>query len=293
MTNISNNWIDYECLATGNGEKLERYGNIILNRPDPQIIWPKTNNKIWNKADAHYYRSNKGGGHWEYHKQLPDKWTINYKHLTFKISPTNFKHTGIFPEQATNWDYIMEKITTYKEKHDEMRILNLFAYTGCATMAASSAGATEVVHVDASKGMTDWAKENMHLCHLENNKIRFIVDDVIKFLEREKRRGRTYHGIIMDPPSFGHGPNKEVWRLEDNIQELLTKSKDILDKDFSFLLINSYTTGLSPISLNNILSLTFPNTKIETGEIGLPVTDNNLILPCGIYGKVTKDQYYL
>lgn len=289
MTNISNNWIDYECLATGNGEKLERYGNIILNRPDPQIIWPKTNNKIWNKADAHYYRSNKGGGHWEYNKQLPDKWTINYKHLTFKISPTNFKHTGIFPEQATNWDYIMDKITTYKEKHDEMRILNLFAYTGCATMVASSAGATEVVHVDASKGMTDWAKENMHLCHLENNKIRFIVDDVIKFLEREKRRGRTYHGIIMDPPSFGHGPNKEVWRLEDNIQELLTKSKDILDKDFSFLLINSYTTGLSPISLNNILSLTFPNTKIETGEIGLPVTDNNLILPCGIYGKVTKD----
>ena len=289
MTNISNNWIDYECLATGNGEKLERYGNIILNRPDPQIIWPKTNNKIWNKADAHYYRSNKGGGHWEYNKQLPDKWTINYKHLTFKISPTNFKHTGIFPEQATNWDYIMEKITTYKENHDEMRILNLFAYTGCATMAASSAGATEVVHVDASKGMTDWAKENMHLCHLENNKIRFIVDDVIKFLEREKRRGRTYHGIIMDPPSFGHGPNKEVWRLEDNIQELLTKSKDILDEDFSFLLINSYTTGLSPISLNNILSLTFPNTKIETGEIGLPVTDNNLILPCGIYGKVTKD----
>ena len=289
MTNISNNWLDYECLATGNCEKLERYGNIILNRPDPQIIWPKTNNKIWNKADAHYYRSNKGGGHWEYNKQLPDKWTINYKHLTFKISPTNFKHTGIFPEQATNWDYIMDKITTYKEKHDEMRILNLFAYTGCATMAASSAGATEVVHVDASKGMTDWAKENMNLCHLENNKIRFIVDDVIKFLEREKRRGRTYHGIIMDPPSFGHGPNKEVWRLEDNIQELLTKSKDILDKDFSFLLINSYTTGLSPISLNNILSLTFPNTKIETGEIGLPVTDNNLILPCGIYGKVTKD----
>ena len=289
MTNISNNWIDYECLATGNGEKLERYGNIILNRPDPQIIWPKTNNKIWNKADAHYYRSNKGGGHWEYHKQLPDKWTINYKHLTFKISPTNFKHTGIFPEQATNWDYIMNKIAAFKKNHDEMRILNLFAYTGCATMAASSAGATEVVHVDASKGMTDWAKENMHLCHLENNKIRFIVDDVIKFLEREKRRGRTYHGIIMDPPSFGHGPNKEVWRLEDNIQELLTKSKDILDKDFSFLLINSYTTGLSPISLNNILSLTFPNTKIETGEIGLPVTDNNLILPCGIYGKVTKD----
>ncbi len=289
MINISNNWQDYECLATGDGEKLERYKNIILNRPDPQIIWPKTNNNIWNKEDAHYYRSNKGGGHWEYKKKIPNMWQINYKHLTFKISPTNFKHTGIFPEQATNWDYIMDKIKEYKKDHEEVRILNLFAYTGCATMAASSAGATEVVHVDASKGMTEWAKENMHLCHLENNKIRFIVDDVIKFLEREKRRGRTYHGIIMDPPSFGHGPNKEVWRLEDNIQELLIKSKEVLDKDFSFLLINSYTTGLSPISLNNILSLIFPNTKIETGEIGLPVTENNLILPCGIYGKITKN----
>ena len=205
------------------------------------------------------------------------------------MSPTNFKHTGIFPEQATNWDYITDKIKEFKNNNqEEMRILNLFAYTGCATMAASSAGADEVVHVDASKGMIDWAKENMHLSNLDNNKIRFIVDDVIKFLEREKRRGRTYHGIIMDPPSYGRGPNKEVWKLEDNLNELLDKAKDILDSNYSFLLINSYTTGVSPTSLNNLLKLTFKDANIETGEIGLPITKNNLILPCGIYGKITR-----
>ena len=284
--NISNKWTDYECLATGNKEKLERWGNIILNRPDPQIIWDKTNNSIWNKWDGYYHRSNLGGGSWEFRKKLPEFWTINYKHLTFKVSPTNFKHTGIFPEQATNWDYIMENIKN--SDLEEFRVLNLFAYTGCATMAASSAGATEVVHLDSSKGMIDWAKENMHLSHLENNKIRFIQDDVIKFLEKEKRRGRTYHGIIMDPPSYGRGPNKEVWRFEDNIQELLNKVKDVLDENFSFLLISAYTTGVSPTALKNILSLTFENCHIETGEIGLPVTENNLNLPCGIYGKISK-----
>ena len=220
-------------------------------------------------------------------KKLPEYWTIKYHDLTFKVSPTNFKHTGIFPEQATNWDYITEKIKSCQEK--EIRILNLFAYTGCATMIASHAGADEVVHVDASKGMVDWAKENMKLSHLENNKIRFIVDDVIKFLEKEKRRRRTYHGIIMDPPSYGRGPNKEVWRLEDNLQELLDKAKDILDENYSFLLINSYTAGISPTSLNNILKQTFPNSQIITGEIGLPITENNLVLPCGIYGKVSKN----
>ena len=174
-------------------------------------------------------------------------------------------------------------------KIDNFRVLNLFAYTGCATMAASSAGANEVVHVDAAKGMVEWAKENMKLCNLENHTIRFIVDDVIKFLEREKRRGRTYHGIIMDPPSYGRGPKGEIWKLEDNIQELLIKAKDVLDPDFSFLLINSYTTGISPSSLNNILKLTFNNNKVETGEIGLPIQENDLVLPCGIYGRVTKD----
>lgn len=284
--NVSNKWIDYECLATGDKEKLERWGNIILNRPDPQIIWQKSDNLIWNKWDGYYHRSNMGGGSWEFKKKLPEYWTVNYRNLTFKVSPTNFKHTGIFPEQATNWDYIIEKIQTSNKK--EFRVLNLFAYTGCATMAASYAGASEVVHVDSSKGMIDWAKENMHLSHLENNKIRFIQDDVIKFLEKEKRRGRTYHGIIMDPPSYGRGPNKEVWRFEDNIQELLTKVKDILDENYSFLLISAYTTGISPTSLKNILSLTFDKQNIETGEIGLPVTENNLSLPCGIYGKVSK-----
>lgn len=289
MINISDKWKDYECILTGDGEKLERWGNIILRRPDPQIIWNKDNFDMWNKYDAFYHRSNKGGGYWEYNKKLPEFWTINYNNLTFKVSPTNFKHTGIFPEQATNWDYVTEKIREFKNNNkEEMRILNLFAYTGCATMAASSAGADEVVHVDASKGMIEWAKENMHLSNLDNNKIRFIADDVIKFLEREKRRGRTYHGIIMDPPSYGRGPNKEVWRLEDNLKELLDKTKDVLDPNYSFLLINSYTTGVSPISLNNLLSLTFNNTNVETGEIGLPVTKNNLILPCGIYGKVTR-----
>ena len=285
--NLSDKWTDYEILATGNGMKLERFGNIILNRPDPQIIWDKTNNPIWNTWDGYYHRSTKGGGYWEFKKKLPEYWTIKYRDLTFKVSPTNFKHTGIFPEQATNWDYITEKIKSCQEK--EIRILNLFAYTGCATMVASHAGADEVVHVDASKGMVDWAKENMKLSHLENNKIRFIVDDVIKFLEKEKRRGRTYHGIIMDPPSYGRGPNKELWRLEDNLQELLDKAKDILDENYSFLLINSYTAGISPTSLNNILKQTFPNSQIITGEIGLPITENNLVLPCGIYGKVSKN----
>lgn len=284
--NISNKWTDYECLATGNKEKLERYGSIILNRPDPTIIWSKTNNPIWNTWDGYYHRSNLGGGSWSYHKKIPEYWTINYRSLTFKISPTNFKHTGIFPEQATNWDYIIDKIS--KSNNKNIHTLNLFAYTGCATMAASSAGATEVVHVDSSKGIIDWAKENMKLCHLENNTIRFIQDDVIKFLDRESRRNRTYDVVIMDPPSYGRGPNKEVWRFEDNIQELLDKVKKVLSKDFEFLLISVYTTGTSPTSLKNILSLTFNDCHIETGEIGLPVTENNLELPCGIYGKVER-----
>lgn len=286
--NLSNNWKDYECILTGDKEKLERWGNVILNRPDPQIIWNKDkDNKLWNKWDGYYHRSNKGGGSWEFRKKLPEFWEINYKHLTFKVSPTNFKHTGVFPEQQTNWDYIMDKLNESNLK--EIRVLNLFAYTGCATMAAASCNnISEVVHVDASKSIVEWAKENMRLCKLEDKKIRFIVDDVIKFLEKEKRRGRTYHAIIMDPPSYGRGPNKELWRLEDNIQELLDKTLEVLDKDYIFVLINSYTTGISPLSLNNILKKTFINSNIITGEIGLPTTEG-LVLPCGIYGKVTKD----
>ena len=285
--NVSHDWKDYECLSSGCGEKLERWGNVILNRPDPQIIWDKNDLEIWKHWDGYYHRSNTGGGYWEFKNKLPEYWTINYKDLTFKVSPTNFKHTGVFPEQAINWDYIIDKIKNSNRK--EFRVLNLFAYTGCATMAASKAGATEVVHVDSSKGMIEWAKENMHLCKLDDKKIRFIQDDVIKFLDKEKRRGRTYHGIIMDPPSYGRGPNKEVWKLEENISELLDKCVDVLDKDYSFMIINCYTTGLSSTSLNNFLSLRFKNDNIETGEIGLPITENNLVLPCGIYGRVSKD----
>ena len=285
--NISCEWNDYTCIASGDGEKLEKWGNYILRRPDPQIIWPKTDKNLWNNWDGFYHRSNKGGGYWEFKKKLPDSWTIKYKNLNFKVSPTNFKHTGIFPEQATNWDFVANQIKNSGRK--DFRVLNLFAYTGCATISASAAGASEVVHVDSSKGMIEWAKENRDLSGIHDNYIRYIIDDVMKFLAREKRRGRTYHGIIMDPPSYGRGPNGEVWKLEDNLGELLKKAKDVLDNDYSFLLINSYTTGISPTSLNNILSLIFNGDNIVTGEIGLPVKENNLVLPCGIYGKVTKN----
>lgn len=281
------NWKDYECIKTGDGEKLERWKDIILIRPDPQIIWKKKDK--WNDFDGYYHRSSEGGGYWQFKKKLPEYWTINYNNLTFKVSPTNFKHTGIFPEQSSNWDYIDKKIKEYLDNHDEIHVLNLFAYTGCATMAASKAGATEVVHVDASKGMNEWAKENMRLCHLENNKIRFITDDVLKFLDREKRRGNKYQAIIMDPPSYGRGPNKEIWKFENDFPILIDKVKDILDDDYSFVLISSYTTGISHISLANILKQEFIGQKIETGENTLPVTIDNLILPCGIYGKVTKN----
>lgn len=285
--NISCEWNDYTCIASGDGEKLEKWGNYILRRPDPQIIWPKTDKNLWDNWDGFYHRSNKGGGYWEFKKKLPDSWTIKYKNLKFKVSPTNFKHTGIFPEQATNWDFVANQIKNSGRK--DFRVLNLFAYTGCATISASAAGASEVVHVDSSKGMIEWAKENRDLSEIHDNYIRYIIDDVMKFLAREKRRGRTYHGIIMDPPSYGRGPNGEVWKLEDNLGELLKKAKDVLDDDYSFLLINSYTTGISPTSLNNILSLIFNGDNIVTGEIGLPVKENNLVLPCGIYGKVTKN----
>ena len=285
--NISNKWKDYECIKTGNGEKLERWKNIVLIRPDPQIIWNKKDK--WNDFDAYYHRSTEGGGSWEFRKKLPESWTVNYNELTFKVSPTNFKHTSILPEQAANCDFIETQIKEYKETHNEMKVLNLFAYTGCATMAASNAGADEVVHVDASKGINEWAKENMKLCHLENNKIRFITEDTIKFLEREERRERKYDAIIMDPPSYGRGPNKEVWKFENDFPRLLNAVKRVLSEDFSFLLISCYTTGISHISLENILKQNFPNCKIETGENCLPVTEDNLILPCGIYGKVTKN----
>lgn len=286
MNQIASDWKDYEVIDTGNKEKLERWNNIILRRPDPVCIWPIEDESIWKQADAVYHRSNKGGGQWEFKKSIKEFWTISYKGLHFKISPTGFKHTGLFPEQAANWDFIMKSI---RESHrKDIRILNLFAYTGGATMAASYAGASEVVHVDASKGMVQWAKENMQCSHLEDHKIRFIVEDCLKFVKREQRRGRKYDGIIMDPPSYGRGPKKELWKLEDNLFELISECQKLLSDDALFFLISCYTTGFSCSTLQESLERTIQKEKgghIETGENLLPVTTNDSVLPCGIFGR--------
>ena len=287
MLKISDEWTDYECLDAGNGEKLERWGNVILRRPEPQAMWEIKFDSQWNKAIGFYHRSNQGGGYWEFKNKLPEFWTINYKDLKFKVTPTNFKHTGLFPEQATNWDFMMNKIEKAVNSGRKVKILNLFAYTGGATMACSKAGA-DVVHVDASKGMIIWAKENRDLCELTDHNIRFIVDDCLKFVEREYRRGHKYDGIVMDPPSYGRGPNKEVWKFEKNMTVLLDACLKILSDKPLFLLINAYTTGISNIVLANMLKTMmlplYPG-KIESGEIGLPIKKNNMILPCGIYGR--------
>ena len=287
MLKISDEWTDYECLDAGNGEKLERWGNVILRRPEPQAMWEIKFDNQWNKAIGFYHRSNQGGGYWEFKNKLPEFWTINYKNLKFKVIPTNFKHTGLFPEQATNWDFMMNKIKKAVSEGRKVKILNLFAYTGGATMACSKAGA-DVVHVDASKGMVIWAKENRDLCELTDHNIRFIVDDCLKFVEREYRRGHKYDGIVMGPPSYGRGPNKEVWKFEKNMTVLLDACLKILSDKPLFLLINAYTTGISNIVLANMLKTMmlplYPG-KIESGEIGLPIKRNNMILPCGIYGR--------
>ena len=238
---LSDKWKDYKLIDAGNGEKLEIWKDIVLRRPDPQAIWPIIENGKWNNVDGFYHRSDRGGGYWEFKRKLPEYWVISYRDLNFKVSPTNFKHTGLFPEQATNWDFIIEKI---KKANRPIKVLNLFAYTGAATMASSYAGAIEVVHVDAAKGMVEWAKENMKLSHLENNKIRFIVDDCLKFVQREFRRGNKYDAIIMDPPSYGRGPNGEVWKFEQNIYNLINECIKILSDNPLFFLINSYTTGI-------------------------------------------------
>ena len=287
MNQIASRWEDYECIDAGNGEKLERWKDIILRRPDPLALWPiAEENGLWLQPHARYHRSAKGGGHWEYLKQLPESWDVRYRQLCFKVSPTGFKHTGLFPEQAANWDFMMEKIAGADR---EIRVLNLFAYTGGATMACAAAGAQEVVHVDAAKGMVQWAKENMVLSHLEDRRIRFIVDDVLKFVAREKRRGRTYHAIIMDPPSYGRGPKGEIWKIEEQLYPLVSACLDILDPHPLFFLINSYTTGFPASVLRNILSSTVlrrhPAGKVEAGEIGLPISASDMILPCGIYGR--------
>ena len=269
--NIASNWKDYEILDMANGEKLERWKDVILVRPDPQIIWKdKTFKDKWNKVNAKYIRSNTGGGKWEYNKQIPKSWQIKYKNLCFNIKPMGFKHTGLFPEQAVNWDWMMNKIKNAKR---EIKVLNLFAYTGGATVACSYAGAS-VCHVDSSKGMVTWAKENITSSGLVERPVRYIIDDVVKFVNREIRRGNKYDAIIMDPPSYGRGANGEVWQFENNIYDLVELCTNVLSDNPLFFLINSYTTGISSKVLENILNLTVNkehNGKVSSGEIGLPM----------------------
>ena len=289
---LANEWKEYKILDMANGEKLEKWGNVILSRPDPQIIWKnKSFPKKWNEINATYHRSKTGGGSWEFNKKMPSSWQIHYKNLTFNIKPMGFKHTGLFPEQAVNWDWMINKIKEEKNKTKrEIKVLNLFAYTGGATVSCLSAGAS-VCHVDSSKGMTTWAKENVIASGLQDKKVRFIVDDVIKFVNREIRRGNKYDAIIMDPPSYGRGAKGEVWQFEDNIYDLVELCVNVLSDNPLFFLINSYTTGISSTVIQNILSLTVGKIykgKQECGEIGLPMENSKLILPCGIYAKWEK-----
>ena len=279
---VADGWSDYKILDCSDGEKLERWGNKILVRPDPQIVW-KSDKSVeeWRTADARYIRSKSGGGSWQSYRKIPESWTIKYKNLTFGVKPMGFKHTGIFPEQATNWDWFSELIKA--EKGREINVLNLFAYTGGATIAAASAGA-KVCHVDAAKGMVAWAKENAVLSGLKEHPIRYIVDDVKKFAERELRRGHKYDAIIMDPPSYGRGPNGEVWKIEDEIFDLISLCVKLLSDEPLFFLVNSYTTGLSGSVMKNICKLTVAKKYggvITADEIGLPVKNSDIVLPCG------------
>lgn len=289
---IADNWKDYEVIDTSCGEKLERWGDYTLVRPDPQVIWdtPKTE-KGWKKMNGHYHRSHKGGGEWEFF-DLPKQWTIEYNspsfsnELIFNLKPFSFKHTGLFPEQATNWDWFGEKIQ--KAGHP-VKVLNLFAYTGGATLACAAAGA-HVTHVDASKGMVNWAKENAKSSNLDEKPIRWIVDDCVKFVEREIRRGNHYDGIIMDPPSYGRGPKGEIWKIEESIHPLVKLCAQLMSDDPLFFLINSYTTGLAPSVLSYMLATELKkyNGHVESEEVGLPVTSNGLVLPCGASGRWCK-----
>lgn len=280
----ADNWKEYEVIDTSSGEKLERWGKYILVRPDPQVIWdtPKTDRR-WKNRNAHYHRSKKGGGEWEFF-DLPQQWEIHYRDLTFRLKPFSFKHTGLFPEQAVNWDWFSEKIRRAKRP---VKVLNLFAYTGGATLAAAAAGAS-VTHVDASKGMVTWAKENAVASGLAEAPVRWLVDDCVKFVEREIRRGNHYDGIIMDPPSYGRGPKGEVWKIEEKIYPLVCLCEKLLSDDPLFFLINSYTTGLQPAVLSYMLGSAVAKRHggvVEAEEIGLPVTASGLVLPCGASGR--------
>ena len=277
---------NYKILDMAHGEKVEDWNGVLLRRPDPQVIWnTESNPDIWKKVDAYYHRSTTGGGSWDI-KKVPSSWQIKYKDLTFNLKLMGFKHTGLFPEQASNWDFMIDKI---KKSNRKISVLNLFAYTGGATVACAYAGA-DVVHVDSSRGMVDWAKENIKSSGLEDKYVRFIVDDVIKFVEREIRRGHKYDAIIMDPPSFGRGANKEVWRFEENLYDLVELCTKVLSDDPLFFLINSYTTGISSEVLRNIMLLNFGNKGIvQHGELGLSMQNSKMNLPCGIYGRWEKE----
>lgn len=281
---IADNWKDYEVLDTSSGEKLERWGDYILVRPDPQVIWNTPHGHAgWSHKNGHYHRSAKGGGEWEFF-DLPQEWTIHYRELTFHLKPFSFKHTGLFPEQAVNWDWFSRMI---REAHRPVKVLNLFAYTGGATVSAAAAGAS-VTHVDASKGMVTWAKENAVSSGLEDAPIRWLVDDCVKFVEREIRRGNKYDGIIMDPPSYGRGPKGEIWKIEESIFPFIELCSKLLSDEALFLLINSYTTGLQPAVLSYMLNTVLTRRlggQVEAEEIGLPVTESGLVLPCGASGR--------
>ena len=284
---LADNWKDYEVLDTSNGEKLERWGNYLLVRPDPQVVWntPHTN-PGWKKKNGHYHRSSKGGGEWEFFS-LPQQWSIRYGKLTFQLKPFSFKHTGLFPEQAANWDWFSNLI---QNANRPIKVLNLFAYTGGATLAAAAAGAS-VTHVDASKGMVAWAKENAASSGLSDAPIRWIVDDCQKFVEREIRRGNHYDAIIMDPPSYGRGPNGEIWKIEDAIHPLVSLCSQLLSDKPLFFLINSYTTGFAASVLTYLLGLEVVSKfggHVVSDEIGLPVTQSGLVLPCGSSGRWTS-----
>ena len=284
---LADGWKDYEVIDTSSGEKLERWGDYILVRPDPQVIWnTKKGDYRWHNPNGHYHRSNKGGGSWEF-IDLPEQWSVNYRNLTFQLKPFSFKHTGLFPEQAVNWDYMCDRI---KGAGRSVKVLNLFAYTGGATVACAGAGAS-VTHVDASKGMVTWAKENAASSGLKDAPVRYLVDDCVKFVQREIRRGNHYDGIVMDPPSYGRGPGGEVWKIEEKIHELVSLCAELLSDAPLFFIINSYTTGLQPAVMAYLLNIEVTRRfggRVSADEIGLPVSGNGLVLPCGATARWEK-----
>ena len=283
---LADQWKDYEVLDCGGGEKLERWGEVILRRPDPQAIWPQHDPSLWQSAQAWYHRSERGGGEWEFFDTLPEKWVMRYRDLQFYVRPTGFKHTGLFPEQAVNWDWMDALVRGAVQEGREIKVLNLFAYTGGATLACANAGA-QVCHVDAAKGMTQWARENRDLSGIPEDRTRYIIDDALKFVQREIRRGHFYDGILMDPPSYGRGPGGEVWKLENELYGLVEACAGALSERPVFLLINSYTTGLQASVLRNIIDMTVTKRfggRSMADEVGLPVTAGG-VLPCGASGR--------